>query len=323
LEPAIQQSVFQRRPFKQRRERNADSSRTKTMITNMHRLVLAATLGCSFAAFQGAEAQQVPQTVVALTGVELRQNESVDKNGVTATKAPARISITTKTLLEELAKDETLNGTWIAGFDNKVPANARLKVMYASPGDFSTITFEVVSGANTVGVANILSAAPADTNFLTTSGYVDANGGAQPPYYTIILRRYTLSYDARPMGDTLHFTVTGEGTTVSGGTKPNGKGIYSEEEAFGFGRGTGGGVDSTGTPFILTGVSIAATGKESLTDPNAVAAPAASSGTSIDAAESAGILWGESPAWALLGGSLTNGSGQIPPFLGVPTFSLH
>lgn len=221
-------------------------------------ILLFATLGFIGAGTLRVDAQ-VPQTIVLLTGTELRQNETVDKNGVTTIKAPTRLLFSAATLLEDLAKDETTNGTWFAKFDNKVPAGAKLKVMYA--GDLTNIIFEVVHGDDVVGVSNILSAAPADANYIADVGFIDATGTDEPPYYSIIFRRYTITYDARPVADTLHFTVTGMATADLLSGKPNAKGIYTEGEAFALGYGSGGGVDSTGTPFLLESVNIAATGK--------------------------------------------------------------
>jgi len=213
---------------------------------------------------------QVPQTVSS-SGTELRQGETVNNGTTTIVKAAGRYSVSTKILLEDLAFDETFNGTWFAKFTNRVPANAKLEVTFAGPGDFSSLSCQVVSGANAVDVSNVLSAAPSGSNDVHSSTALNANAADQAPFTTTDYHQYTIAYDARGIGGTLHFIITGLATSSTIATKPNAKGFYTETDSFNLADGIGGGIDTTGTAFVLTGITFTASGSAKLGTPAAAA----------------------------------------------------
>ncbi len=202
---------------------------------------------------------QVPQLALD-SGIELLQGATIDKKGVTTVKAPARFSVSTATLLKDLAVDETLNGTWFNA-TAKVPANAKLVVNFPGPSDFSSLSYKVVSGTNAVDVSNVLSASPTGTNQIASGAFTDAGGPRVAPFNTTEYQQYTIIYDGRKVGGKLFFTVTGLAACSTKAAKPNAKtGKYVETDSFSLINGTGSGKDGEGTTFLLAGVTVTAIG---------------------------------------------------------------
>lgn len=223
-------------------------------------LLAAAVVSGSFAANR-AQAQ-ANQTAV-ISGTELLQNgdpSAPRDNGTTTTlKAPTRLSISTATLLKDLAVDETAAANWFNA-TGKVPPNARLRVAFAGMADFSSLSFQVVSGTNVIDVNNILSAGPGGNSPVVSFTYNDNAGEGQAPFSQTQHGLYTITYDSTGMGGTTTFTVTGAATCTSSATKPNARtGLFTETDGFTLSSGVGDGAIG-GVAFVLSGVTITASG---------------------------------------------------------------
>ena len=99
---------------------------------------------------------QVEQVAVT-TGKQLPQG-ATDDNGTATITAPTKNStLTSKTLLADLALDETAAGKWFTKYPNKVPPNAKLEVVFPFRSGFVGLSYRVISGTNIVDVSNIIS----------------------------------------------------------------------------------------------------------------------------------------------------------------------
>jgi len=236
------------------------------MKTNHLRIALAFVAAClvSTTSVKG----QVPQVVVD-SGTEFRQNITVDNHVSTTQKAPMQFTTSQRTLLEDLAADETIAGNW---FNDRgtVPPGAKVVVTFAGPGDFSSLSYQVVTPpvhghAASVNVSNILSAKLSGSNSVTSYTFVDIVGANEPPFTTTSVQQFTITYDSRPIGGRVWFQITGLATCKTVATKPNAKtGVYTETDSFSLADGTGFGVDPTETQFVLKGVTVTASGAASL-----------------------------------------------------------
>jgi len=229
-----------------------------------------------------APAQAQVEQVVTDTGKELPQGP-IDNNGVaTVTQVAKPFTVSTKTLLGYLALDETFAGKWFAKYPNKVPPNAKLEIIFPFRANFSGLSYRVVSGTNVVDVSNILSASVAGTNQLQSGTHSDAKGVSDGPFTYTVYQEFTISYDARPVGGKLWFQVTGLATCSATGGKANAKtGKFLETDTFSLIDGTGAGVDTTGTAFSLSGVTVSASGSGLVGQLQPAAGPVSGDGYSL------------------------------------------
>jgi hypothetical protein len=211
---------------------------------------------------------QVAQTA-SFSGSELIQTASPKVNGkTTSLKPPTKTALTTATLLADLATDETAAGQW-PWAANTVPPNAKLIATFSGGAvshstAFNSLSFKVVSGTTAVEVSNIFSGnitGVVTSNAVSSFTYnTEAGGIFQPPFSLTYYLPYTLTYDGTAVGGTLQFGVTGTATLATVVSTPNAKtGLYSEKDTFSLADGTGSGI-SRGFPFVLTGVTITASG---------------------------------------------------------------
>jgi hypothetical protein len=215
-------------------------------------LMLATVAGMSLAAPATVLAQEI-LAKVSVSGTMYEQStNTTDNNLTTATKAPTKISLTTATLLKQLALDEYSEQNWTA---SNFPANASLV--------FNGTGFEVDQGTNQlVDVSDILTWTVSGHNDVSTSSFSDANGQGSPPYAQTDYFLATVVYNGSNFTGALNFSVTGLATVTGKATNPNSRtGNFTQSASLSLQDGTGEGTITTNyTPFVLTGFTISAGG---------------------------------------------------------------
>jgi len=237
------------------------------MKLELNALVILATAACFWlAAPRTVHAQEqllekisVSATMYEASATTNGVDTGVDNGTSTTTKAPTKTSITTATLLKQLALDENSEGNWTS---TKFPANAIL--------DFNGSGFGVYEGTNElVDVSDILSYSQTGNNDISSGTYTDANGAGVPPFTQSDYYLVTVGYDDSSSTGALVFSVTGLATVSATATKPNAKtGNYTQSASFSLQDGTGegtitpasGSLAGTATPFVLTGFTVTASG---------------------------------------------------------------
>jgi hypothetical protein len=229
-------------------------------------LVMLATVAGFSLALPGTLHAQEPLEKISVSATIIEA--SVSTNGVdtgtdngtsTTTKAPTKSSITTATLLKQLALDENNEGNWTS---TKFPANATL--------DYNGSGFAVYQGANElVDVSDIISYSQTGQNDISSGTYTDANGAGSPPYSQTDYYLVTVVYNDSSSTGALGFTVTGLATVTGKATTPNARtGNYTQSGTFSLQDGTGegmitpasGSLAGTSIPFVLTGFTVTASG---------------------------------------------------------------
>jgi hypothetical protein len=199
---------------------------------------------------------QVSQTL-SISGTEYSQSAQTDNGKITTTKAPGRTTLTTASLLKQLAIDENTAGHYAS---TTFPAGARLIYVNGTG-------FEVVDKQDNVLVtpSDILTLATPGQNDIASGTFNDADGSGVAPFLQDDMRVTTISYNSSGEGGTMNFTVTGIGTFTEAAGKPNAKtGNYSETDSFSFSDGVGEGVNAEGTPILLSNVTITSRGTGTL-----------------------------------------------------------
>jgi hypothetical protein len=213
-------------------------------------LLTTATVAGLWLAAPGMLKAQVLQTV-SISGTMLAQGTNTDNNTTTTTKAPTRTTITTASVLKQLALDENAAGNYGS---TKFPPGAKLKYL-AGTG------FQVDNGTNElVDVSDILSLEVNGLNDISAGSYSDANGQGMPPSSQTDYQLVTITYDATSLGGTTKYFVTGLATSTTRTTNPSAKGNYSETDSFSFQSGTGEGINAAGASIVITGFTISASG---------------------------------------------------------------
>jgi hypothetical protein len=195
---------------------------------------------------------------VTISATLYEQGPTHDNNTATTISAPAKRSISTATLLEDLAADEFAEGNWTSA---KFPAGAKL--------NYNGTGFEVDLGTNQlVDVSDILSLNVTGQNDITSGNYLDANGQGTPPYTQVDYEIVSLAYSSSGGSSGMSFTVTGLATFTGKATTPNARtGNYTQSSSFSLQDGTGEGslTDSSGNTvnFVVTGLTVTASGSAS------------------------------------------------------------
>jgi hypothetical protein len=217
------------------------------------RFVLTALAGLALAAPGTLHAQVLLK--VTMSATMYQQNTNTSDNGTTTTtKPPAKSSLTTASLLKDLALFEQSEGNWT---NPTFPASAALV--------FNGSGFQINEGTNElVDVSDALSYSQSGQNDISTGSYLDANGQGSAPYNQTDYYLVTVTYT----GSAFSFTVTGLATVTGKATNPNTKtGNYTQSDSFSLQDGTGeGAFTSSGVPFVLTGFTV--TGSGSATENN-------------------------------------------------------
>jgi len=227
---------------------------------------------------------QVPQ-IVSISGTILAQ--SPQKTNSSTVKPPSQTALTTASLLKQLAIDEHQAGNYAT---NIFPAGARL--VYSTSSGFSVIDKH---NKTLVSAANILSLQITDNNNLTS--FAQARGVTTQGNVAIT----GLTYN----GGTMHFFVTGLGTSSTRTTNPNAKGNYDEANSFILQDGTGVGVNAAGVSIVLIGFTLTASGSEVATMPSFPIPVDPVDESSGDSSSSVSISIGASTAPFVTGGTPT------------------
>jgi hypothetical protein len=219
----------------------------------------AAVLASLTFAATGLQAQvTVPFTITATASV---QGSSTNNGTVTTYAAPTSMTLDTKQILADLAKDEFAAGIWSS---STFPGGAKL-VVIINGGDFQVLD---KAGNFLVDVTNILSVTYGgiDGNFIT-SGKQNDNTGLSSPTITVS-NIATFSYDdTNIIGSVgLQFYLTGIVTGKTTDTTPNtNTGVYTETKSFKWSNTAGEG-NYQSRELLLTG-SLTGSGKGTLTLP--------------------------------------------------------
>ena len=214
-------------------------------------LMLATMAGLSLAEPATIHAQVLAKVSVSATLYEQSTNTTGTAT-TTTTKAPTKISLTTATLLKQLALDTYSEGTWTA---TNFPASASLV--------FNGSGFEVDQGTNLlVDVSDIFTWSLSGQNDISAGSFSDANGPGSPPYTQTDYYLVNLQYNDSSSTGELTFRVTGLATVTGKTTNPNSRtGNFTQSTSVSLQDGTGEGLITTsGIPFVLTGFTISASG---------------------------------------------------------------
>ena len=179
------------------------------------------------------------------------QSPISDDNTNTVAAAPKVETHKTADILQALAKDEFAAGTWSS---NSFPATAKLAV--------SSDGFFVINGTNfLVSVTNVMSFDPGE-NEINSGKLKDSTGLASPTLKRLQIGRINFDDTSITNGSNLKFYIQGIVNNTTTDTVPA-SGSYTETQSGKMTNGAGEGVDSDGTPFVLTGI-VTATGKATL-----------------------------------------------------------
>jgi hypothetical protein len=213
--------------------------------------LLATIVGLSLVLPGTLHAQEVlEKEAISATIIEQNTN-TIDNGTTTTTKVPPRVTLTTASLLKDLALSEENAGNWT---NSTFPPGAKL--------DFNGSGFEVDKGTNElVDVSDALAFTQIGQNTIGNGTYSDANGPNTPPYTQTDYYIGTLTYT----GVEYSFTVTGLTKLTAVATNPRVKtGNFTESATFSLQDGTGEGsitpANGNTTPIVLTGFTMTASG---------------------------------------------------------------
>lgn len=177
----------------------------------------------------------------------------ISDNGTNSSAAAPKVSThKTADLLDALAQDEFAAHNWPS---NSFPATAKLAV--------NNDGFFVINGTNfLVSVSNVMSF-DAGENEINSGKRSDATGLALPAIKRLQIGRITFDDTAIAGGSNLKFFIQGLITNSRTDSTPNSSGSYTETQAGKMTNGAGEGVDSDGSPFVLTG-TVTVAGKATL-----------------------------------------------------------
>jgi hypothetical protein len=177
----------------------------------------------------------------------------VADNGTNATAAAPKVSThKTADLLQALAQDQFAAHNWPS---NSFPSTAKLAV--------DNDGFFVINGTNfLVSVTNVMSFDPGE-NEINSGKRSDTTGLALPSIKRLQIGRITFDDTAIADGSNLRFYIQGLITNSRTDSTPNSTGSYTETQAGKMTNGAGEGVDSDGSPFVLTG-TVTVAGKATL-----------------------------------------------------------
>ncbi len=196
---------------------------------------------------------------VSISGTVFEQGTTNNNNATTTTKTPIKKSLTTGTLLKELALDEKAAGDWA---ENSFPADARL--IYVNGAGFKVVDRH---DDLLVTATNILSLQTNGQVEITSGSYVDGSAGdAFQPYNQTDVQLATFTYNATSFGRLTKFTVTGVSTSTAKNTPPNAEGNSTETDSFRLQNGTGEGTNADGVNIVLAGFTITGKGKATLNE---------------------------------------------------------
>jgi hypothetical protein len=207
-----------------------------------------ASLGALISSTESASAQLLEKVSISATAYE--QGAASDNNTVTTTKAPAKVAISTATILKQLATDEFSEGRLNSA---NLPASAKL--------DFNGTGFEIDQGTNElVDVSDIMTWSAAGSVDITSGNFLDASGQGIPPFTQTDSFLAAVIYRNTNAAAALNFSVTGLATVTQKATTPNARtGSFVQSGSMTLADGTGEGTNASG-PIILSGFTISATG---------------------------------------------------------------
>ncbi len=217
----------------------------------------AATVGLAGLFTQGVQAASVTN-IVTITAKAWVQNDNPVDNGTNRVTPPPIIkSVTTKTVLNQLALDKFASGAWVSP---TFPAGAKLVVFK----DSADPVFQVLGKSNNflVDVSDILSLNTGNRSVFSGKES-DATGLANPS--TTDRGLATLSFDDTRIagGGNISFFLSGIFVSVTTDTKPNSlTGLYKEIQTHKASTAIGDGTYQ-GSDMVISG-SINASGKATL-----------------------------------------------------------
>jgi hypothetical protein len=221
-----------------------------TMNQKLKNLAMIATVaGLSLAVSETLHAQTPAPVLekVAFSLTTLKQGNSTTNRTTVKTATPAKKVETQTSLLSTLAQDASTT----------FPPGSALY--------FNGTGFEVdKGGAQIADVSSILTVS-IGAPVLTAGNYSVSNGPAAQPYSETDYELITVAYNGSISG--LSFSVTGVGsvtTTVPAANPHNNK--FKQSGALSMQDGTGSGVTTEGSPFLLTGFTITASGSANETN---------------------------------------------------------
>jgi hypothetical protein len=175
-------------------------------------------------------------TVAVISGKVVTEGGTVtnDTQNTPVQLPPVTSSITTATLLKQLAMDEKTAGVWPF---TTFPAGARLIYVVGPPS-----WFQVVDNHNNLLliVTNILSLENIGSNGFSYGYLVQSN-----------LQSAALTYDTTAAGGKTKFVIYGFGTTTVKTSNPDRHGNYTETVMFSFQNGSGAGVNAKGVNIVV------------------------------------------------------------------------
>ena len=128
------------------------------------------------------------------------------------------------------------------------------------PPNFDSVSLEIVSGTNSISVANVFSISMGGSNDFSFAKFSKADTNF-PPFVATNYHLCTIAYDATAIGGTLHFVVSGLATSWSVASHPDGQdSVFTQRDGFRLTGGIGEGEDRDGIPFLLTGATMTASG---------------------------------------------------------------
>lgn len=196
---------------------------------------------------------------VSISGTVFAQGSTNANNTTTTTRAPIKSSLTTATLLRQLAQDEKAAGMWAK---SSFPPDARL--IYVNGAGFKVVDrhYELL-----VIATNILSLQTNGQIEITSGSYVDGSAGdAFQSYSQTDVLLATFTYNATAFGRLTTYAVTGVSTSTAKNTPANAEGNSTETDSFRLQYGTGEGTNADGVNIVLAGFTVTGKGKATLNE---------------------------------------------------------
>jgi hypothetical protein len=251
LTPALRRKVF---VDNLRRLCHAPGEQTKSMKPGIKIVLTIITVTGLWLSAAGTLMGQV-LLGCSISGTIMTQGVTVDDGAVT--RLPAKSTLTTASILKQLASDEKAGGLWT---NDTFPAGAKLNYFTGESSPYypqfaTPAEFQVVDRHN-----NLLLVV---TNILTLTN-VGTNGIDYGSATETTVQLATLTYDATSVGRTNKYTVTGLGTSTTSNTAANFYGEFTQTDTFSLQNGTGEGVNANGVSIVLTGVTITESGSARL-----------------------------------------------------------
>jgi|ERR1051325_678153 hypothetical protein len=221
---------------------------------NLRKLTyLTITVGLGIFAVNDSRADVVQ--ILNFSVTTYTQSPVNDDGTNTVAAAPKVKTRTTTDLVKALAQDEFDAGNWPS---NSFPTTAKIAV--------GNNGFFIINGTNVlVSVADVMSFQSGD-NDVKSGKRNDLTGLSLPTVKKLQIGRITFD-DSAIYGGTPHlkFFIQGLVSDSTSDTVPNSSGNYTETQSGKMTNGAGEGVDSDGTPFVLTGtVTVAGKGTQQL-----------------------------------------------------------